>query len=832
MLGAIFRVQKDIRITDISVDSTADGAVSNWEDYNVKNIYSSVSLPNANSSVTYVIDITNVGNVEEGIYSITGLPSNLKYSFTNNNYTLKDMLCDDTDPTLCKLGSVSKLYLTISYDTNGYDANNTNYNLDLEFSFKRFHKITYSNLTHVGFPDYIMAEEDLIINFPSPYPSTISVVGMPTYTYDSTTGILTVNDVDADITIASEVSSYFIAYTGNTTYTDANSNTYYKIFNLFDKTNITSFGRNTTKTESEVEAMVNNGTAFVISTSDSDPDYPSTYPVYGWVDNNQLYWWSKANIVYFHPDTIAPFSNMELLVTADLTGTSTIKMKNFAHMFDTCRVLETITGKIETNGLVLEYNPSFNYGNDSNEGPSSGKGMAFMFNDCNALRAIDTSGFVTTNASDMKRMFGGCKSITSIDVSHFDTSNVKSMYWMFRKTEKLVDVDLSNFDTSNVMNMSGMFMQSPKIKTIRLGEHFDTSSVKRLPYMFQSCTALKTIYAKTDFSNSSVTTDSNMFLGDTNLVGAAGMIYETPYSSSSVRISMAKIANANQSGYFTLDSNVSRYTITYNLNGGTAVNPTSYYPDSSTFTLNNPTKVGYTFIGWTGSNGSTPQLTVTIPTGSSGDLSYTANYAIVPADQFPKVFAVSGSCNFNGRSVNITSDDNSCKNDLNGTDYTNNTYIDSGIALFSQANYQKDFEIYLEISNYVPNNQEPDPTNNNNKQNTLVNTKLENQSAGYPGVVFRKNVNNLEVKAWNTSELITPSSLQILRILRINNVIYYSMNNDPTLIPLLDLSTTSFTPFNLTTFFGAAANSSGAAFRHSKMTLTNFYIKLGTYSNQ
>lgn len=70
------------------------------------------------------------------------------------------------------------------------------------------------------------------------------------------------------------------------------------------------------------------------------------------------------------------------------------------------------------------------------------------------------------------------------------------------------------------------------------------------------------------------------------------------------------------------------YNITYNLNGGTvsSANPTTYYVNSNNFTLNNPTKVGYDFTGWTGSNGTTTQKTVTISKGSTGDKSYTANY--------------------------------------------------------------------------------------------------------------------------------------------------------------------------------------------------------------
>ena len=44
------------------------------------------------------------------------------------------------------------------------------------------------------------------------------------------------------------------------------------------------------------------------------------------------------------------------------------------------------------------------------------------------------------------------------------------------------------------------------------------------------------------------------------------------------------------------------YLITYNLNGGSATNPTYYDIDAETFTLNNPTKEGYTFTGWSISN--------------------------------------------------------------------------------------------------------------------------------------------------------------------------------------------------------------------------------------
>ena len=49
------------------------------------------------------------------------------------------------------------------------------------------------------------------------------------------------------------------------------------------------------------------------------------------------------------------------------------------------------------------------------------------------------------------------------------------------------------------------------------------------------------------------------------------------------------------------------YKITYNLAGGSVgtSNPSTYTVETDTFTLNNPTKVGYVFEGWVDEDGNT-----------------------------------------------------------------------------------------------------------------------------------------------------------------------------------------------------------------------------------
>ncbi|MBR5677245.1 MAG: InlB B-repeat-containing protein [Paludibacteraceae bacterium] len=74
------------------------------------------------------------------------------------------------------------------------------------------------------------------------------------------------------------------------------------------------------------------------------------------------------------------------------------------------------------------------------------------------------------------------------------------------------------------------------------------------------------------------------------------------------------------------------YQMTYDLAGGALEagksNPDSYIADYLPITLNNPVREGYTFAGWTGSNGDEPQKDVTLAQGTTGDKAYTANWTI------------------------------------------------------------------------------------------------------------------------------------------------------------------------------------------------------------
>ena len=103
--------------------------------------------------------------------------------------------------------------------------------------------------------------------------------------------------------------------------------------------------------------------------------------------------------------------------------------------------------------------------------------------------------------------------------------------------------------------------------------------------------------------------------------GWTGSNGNTPQTS----VSIAKGSTGNKS--YTANWTPENYTIGYTLNGGSVSgNPANYNIETATFTLKNPTRTGYTFKGWTGSNGTTPQTTVQITKGSIGAKTYTANW--------------------------------------------------------------------------------------------------------------------------------------------------------------------------------------------------------------
>lgn len=82
--------------------------------------------------------------------------------------------------------------------------------------------------------------------------------------------------------------------------------------------------------------------------------------------------------------------------------------------------------------------------------------FSLTFDRINSLESVDISGLSIENGQNFMRMFYGCENLTSVIMPKI-TSNATNMWNFITGTQKLHRLDTSGWDTSNVTNMTEMF---------------------------------------------------------------------------------------------------------------------------------------------------------------------------------------------------------------------------------------------------------------------------------------------------------------------------------------------------------------------------------------
>ena len=113
---------------------------------------------------------------------------------------------------------------------------------------------------------------------------------------------------------------------------------------------------------------------------------------------------------------------------------------------------------------------------------------------CFALTSIDTTGWDTSNITNMDGMFSSCNALTTLDVSKWDTSKVTDMSYMFWHCNALTTLDISNWDTSKVGSMQYMFNRCYALTKIT--GIIDMKSCTSYDNMFYNCTKLTGVKIK------------------------------------------------------------------------------------------------------------------------------------------------------------------------------------------------------------------------------------------------------------------------------------------------------------------------------------------------
>lgn len=235
-------------------------------------------------------------------------------------------------------------------------------------------------------------------------------------------------------------------------------------------------------------------------------------------------------------------------------------------------------------------------------------------------------------------------------------------------------------------------------------------------------------------------------------------------------------------------------TVAFKSNGGsgTMSNQTVDYNTATNIKANTFTKEGYNFVGWaTNGNGTGTRYS------DEDSITLTENITLYAQWlSIPKTIYTANSITFDGKYTSI---------------------VDTGVYLFSQQNIHKNFEIYFEIDNI----------GTNTNQATLLNSKDES-GAPYPGFVFRIDQSKLMLKADSTANNTNRddralNSVQKIRIIRINDITYYSINDEDYTV-LMDFSNIVRT-FNAPVAIGGIIRPNASRERGFKGTLSNIVVK-------
>ena len=386
------------------------------------------------------------------------------------------------------------------------------------------------------------------------------------------------------------------------------------------------------------------------------------------------------------------FYNCFRLQSVDLSGINTSNLENMFGMFALCSELTIITG-FEDEGFntskVTDMGWLF-YGCEKLVLPESATKslevgnvtlMLNMFRDCKSIRKIDLSNTDEdgTNPTKIGSIFEGCISLESVNLKGIYFSNIDIQYsgsefsgcstlkeidlsrisalsgyelfkgcssltkiifpegglrignnlWsMFEGCESLEYVDFSNFICDNdIVGLNYAFANCTNLINVDLSSL--QATIFYLQNSFDGCSKLASVLVSDNFSLDDAYDDDTYFDGCVEIIGGKG----TRFNPAAIKKDMAVIDGGESSpGYLT----TGEYKVFYVMNDGTNSpdNPSSFAKNiTSDIVLKEPTRKGYTFLGWTGTSASgisstEPTKNVKISPDKPGNREYTAHWLI------------------------------------------------------------------------------------------------------------------------------------------------------------------------------------------------------------
>jgi len=484
---ASFRVEEEIRITDLRLSETTNMGLENYKSkYSKNSITTGVTLPNIESTISYDVEIINSGTVSMWIDSITEEVKNN----TNMEYVLEGLGVKE----LINPGEVKNFKLKIKYKEGTTLPSNTNLDMMLRFDFIK--PVSTLAMGNSG-----ASNTKFFNSGPITKESVESITFLPTIEV----GEGAIGYWDASLNKDGTVIAW---------YTDIDNNNLYEL-------NIGGIGE--VYAPSDASSMFQNFSKLVSIEFGDVYNTKNTTLMSSMFNGCQVL--KNLNLLNFNTEKVtnmnSMFSKCSKLAEINLSSFDTVNVVDMAGMFSmfqatSTSVLKTIifgekfnTSKVTTMRSMFYQCFALKTIDVSNFDTSNVTSMFHMFSQCSGLTKLDLSGFNTSKVTDMEELFYNCYNLSNLNISNFNTENVINMYKMFRGCRVLNYINLSSFDTSKVTNMDSMFMECSELTALDLSS-FDTSKVTNMKSMFYNCSKLQ-ILDISKFNTLNVTNMSYMF---------------------------------------------------------------------------------------------------------------------------------------------------------------------------------------------------------------------------------------------------------------------------------------------------------------------------------
>ena len=223
------------------------------------------------------------------------------------------------------------------------------------------------------------------------------------------------------------------------------------------------------------------------------------------------------------------------------------------------------------------------------------------------ITEIDLTGLDTTGATQMNRMFAGCGSLTSLTFGdNFDTSAVTDMSLMFCECSSLTDLTFGdNFDTSAVTDMSGMFYGCSGLSRLTFGGDFDTNTGNNgqmLDLFKNGSEAYQMTFDADGDGNIEkiqiVKKDATAKLPEGLTKDGHTLDKWVDADGNEWDFDTEITENVGLKATWTAISGETEYTVTFDVDGGSAITSQTVISGNKITKPSNPTKDGYTFEGW------------------------------------------------------------------------------------------------------------------------------------------------------------------------------------------------------------------------------------------